>query len=410
MKASPYWRGLEKGLHLGYYKGPRGGAWWVRWFDDGTYRKQRFAIADDNQDSNGDTVLNYGEAQRRALQLADEAKHPGALREPVTVAEAVEHYMQWYRVNRKSVNGTEATLRAHILPAFGSKMIADLTTGELKSWLSRLAAQPPRRRTRPGANQTYGSVPASADEKRARKASANRILTVLKAILNRAFDDELVSDDLPWRRVRPFKDADEPSTRFLITVEVERLMNACRSDFRPLVCAALYTGARYGELTRMRVEHINLDTGLVYVEPAKSGRGRHVPLSPEGFSFFEAHVVGNIGSSLAFVRADGKPWGKSHHTRPLAEACRIAKINPPIGFHDLRHTYASLLAQNDVDLLTISKLLGHADTRITSRHYAHLTDRTLASAVKKLPRFGFKVSGKVTAKPPRINPAIALKA
>ena len=61
------------------------------------------------------------------------------------------------------------------------------------------------------------------------------------------------------------------------------------------------------------------------------------------------------------------------------------------------HTYASTLAQTGVDLLTISKLLGHADTRITSRHYAHLCDNTLKAAVAKLPSFGHVPETKVQA-------------
>ncbi len=82
----------------------------------------------------------------------------------------------------------------------------------------------------------------------------------------------------------------------------------------------------------------------------------------------------------------------------MKPACEQAKIVPPIGFHELRHTYASLLAQAGVDLLTISKLLGHADTRITSRHYAHLCDKTLSTAVKTfLPSFGYKKETKVTS-------------
>jgi integrase len=68
---------------------------------------------------------------------------------------------------------------------------------------------------------------------------------------------------------------------------------------------------------------------------------------------------------------------------------------PAISFHELRHTYASHLAQAGVDLLTISKLLGHADTRVTSRHYAHLADKTLAEAVTKLPSFGGQERSKV---------------
>lgn len=80
----------------------------------------------------------------------------------------------------------------------------------------------------------------------------------------------------------------------------------------------------------------------------------------------------------------------------MKEACSHASITPAIGFHELRHTYASLLTQAGADLLTISKLLGHADTRITSRHYAHLCDKTLANTVSRsLPRFGHEKERKI---------------
>gem|GEM_PF-4457105 len=56
-----------------------------------------------------------------------------------------------------------------------------------------------------------------------------------------------------------------------------------------------------------------------------------------------------------------------------------------------------MLAQLGVDLLTISKLLGHPNIRITSRHYAHLCDKTLKDAVNKLPSFGHIKDEKVVA-------------
>ena len=166
------------------------------------------------------------------------------------------------------------------------------------------------------------------------------------------------------------------------------MVNACRPDFRPLVQAALLTGARVGELTALRIYDVNVATGQIYVAQSKSGRPRFIPLNPEGALLFRQLIVGKLGDQLAFVKKDGKPWGKNHHVRSLLEACAAANIRPAISFHELRHTYASHLAQAGVDLLTISKLLGHADTRITSRHYAHLADRTLAAAVTKLPSFG----------------------
>jgi integrase len=99
-----------------------------------------------------------------------------------------------------------------------------------------------------------------------------------------------------------------------------------------------------------------------------------------------------------FVRGDGETWGKNHQQRPMIEACKAAKVTPALRFHECRHTYASALAQAGADLLTISKLLGHADTRITARHYAHLCDKTLANAVNNLlPNFGAVEESNVAA-------------
>lgn len=75
--------------------------------------------------------------------------------------------------------------------------------------------------------------------------------------------------------------------------------------------------------------------------------------------------------------------GTNRHVPPLLEACWKAKIEPAVALHQLRHTYASLLAQAGADLLTISQLLGYADTRITLRQNAHLCDKTLANAVNR---------------------------
>ena len=98
-------------------------------------------------------------------------------------------------------------------------------------------------------------------------------------------------------------------------------------------------------------------------------------------------MTGKTGDELVLTRQDGTAWGHNYHVRALDAACKVAKVKPVVSFHELRHTYASHLAQAGVDLLTISKLLGHADTRITAKHYAHLADKTLALAVTKLPAF-----------------------
>jgi len=391
-----HFKSIGKGLTLIYRRTGEGfGTWTAKLaLPGGKYTLRTLGGADDYQEANGADVLNFGQAHDRVRALANEAKaNDGILIKPASVAEAAERYLAWYRENRRAVRETEHAINAHILPALGDKQLSALTTAHIRSWLEQLAAKPARvRSTRSAKTPKYRAAPKTADEKRARRSTANRLLNVLKAILNRAFRDGQVADDTAWRKVKPFPKADEPRIRFLSDAEAVRLVNACPADLRALVRAALLTGARFGELVELRAHDVNLRTAQVYVAQSKSGHPRHIPVNDEGVALFRQRATGKTGDERLFVRAKGQTWGKNHHVRALIEACRVAKIQPAIAFHELRHTYASHLAQAGVDLLTISKLLGHADTRITSKHYAHLADKTLAAAVTRLPSFVGKVS------------------
>lgn len=342
--------------------------------------------ADDFKDADGQTVFSYFEAAEQARKVEKEYKTAnGLLIAPLTVAKAAEDYLNWFKVNRKSYNSVLKTINAFVLPTFGDRLINELTTRDIKRWHENLATTPRRRYSGRFKEQTYLPPPQTDDEKRARKATANRILTVLKAILNKAFYDGKAETDINWRRVKPFPKVEQARVRFLKPYEVDLLLNACEPDFRDLIQGALFTGARYGELAKMRVCDFMTDTGLVYIQPAKSGKGRYIPLPPEGLDFFESRTAGKTGGDYVFTKKNGKQWGRNDSQHSIIVACKRANITPPVTFHELRHTYASMLAQRGVDLLTISKLLGHADTRITSKHYAHLCDETLRAAVAKLP-------------------------
>jgi len=396
-----YYVTIGEGLALGYRRTLKGnGTWQARLWSGDKYVKHSIGEADDFMDADGAITLTFFQAQGKATAYAQEARKPEIPNgKPVTMQEAAASYLAWYKDHRKAYRETEITVNAHILPFWRDKLLMEISTSEIRRWHEKLAITPARKRTSKSTTQiAYRESPSTPEEKRSRKSTANRILTVLKAVLNKAFRDGLISDDAAWRRVKPFANADEPVTRFLTEAESTRLINASRPDFRQLVKAALFTGCRYGELTRLLVKDVNLDTGMIYICPqAKSGKGRYIPLHAEGLDFFRATVTGKTGKAHAFLRNDGAPWGKNHQFRLLKDACEHSRIEPPVGFHELRHTYASTLAQLGVDLLTISKLLGHADTRITSRHYAHLCDNTLKAAVAKLPSFGHQPEATVAA-------------
>ena len=122
---------------------------------------------------------------------------------------------------------------------------------------------------------------------------------------------------------------------------------------------------------------------------SKSGKPRHVVLTEEGQSLFGDLTTGRAGREQIFVRDDGNTWGPSHQQRPLEAASARAKIEPATTFHILRHTYASALAMRGVPMGVIARQLGHSDTRMTERHYAHLSPNYVAETVRAaLPALG----------------------
>jgi integrase len=97
-----------------------------------------------------------------------------------------------------------------------------------------------------------------------------------------------------------------------------------------------------------------------------------------------------------FLREDGGVWGPSHQQRPLEQASRLAGITPPVTFHVLRHTHASQLAMRGVPMAVIAKQLGHADTRMTEKHYAHLAPNYVADTIRaNFPNLGIGETLKV---------------
>jgi len=164
--------------------------------------------------------------------------------------------------------------------------------------------------------------------------------------------------------------------------------------------AALATGCRHGELARLAVADFNPITGTAHVRESKSGRGRHVILTEEGTELFKELAAGKPSNALLLSPKNGKPWTHNLNQRPLREACEHARIDPPISFHILRHTYASLSVMAGMPLLVLAHNLGHRDTRMVERHYGHLAPSYVTETVRSTaPRFGLGAASKVASLP-----------
>jgi integrase len=406
-RQEPYWRAIDAGAHLGYYRGRRGGSWLARLYADGRYHKHALGIADDVSDPDGLGVLSFSQAQGAARAFFERKRRELAGLEPAQagpykVSNAIADYLKHYRRTGKAVVSTEDAINAHILPALGDIEVARLSKAKIEEWKQGLAEAPARLRKRKTATeQRFKAKPKTNDQKRQRRATANRILTILKAALNYAWKAGKVASDDPWRKVSPFKGVDAPVIRYLDEAECVRLVNASAADFRHLARGALFTGCRFGELIVMLVSAFNPDSGTVIVRESKSGKPRHVTLTVEGQKFFAAACAGKPSDALILTRADGSPWGTNHQQRPLKAACKFAKIKPAISFHVLRHTHGSILAMKGVPMPVIAKQLGHADTRMTEKHYAHLSPNYVAETIRaSFPTLGIgEVSNVQTIKP-----------
>jgi integrase len=116
-------------------------------------------------------------------------------------------------------------------------------------------------------------------------------------------------------------------------------------------------------------------------------------LTDEGAEFFRDVCAGRAGDAIIFARDDGAVWADSNQKDRMRTACERAKITPPIGFHGLRHTWASLSIMAGAPLLVVAEQLGHRDTQMVQRHYAHLAKSYVADAIRAAaPRFGAKPS------------------
>jgi integrase len=391
-----YWLSLAPGCAIGYRKGPKGGVWIAKIVRSGLRQQTTLGPADDVLDPDGILAIGYADAQAKARQWFEVVTRPATLVGPYTVGNAVADYLDWFRVTgRKSLKETDASVKAFILPLLGSEQVASLPAARLRQWHADVAAAPPRLRTRPGRPQNVRDTSNDPEASRRRCASANRILTVLKAALNHAWREGKVSSDEAWRRVTPFRETDAARLRYLDRDECRRLVATTLEPLRAIVRGALLTGARYGELAAMRVADFQRDSGTVLIRHSKGGKIRHIELTAEALDFFRAISAGRTGTEFLFHRT-GTPWGKSHQQRPLSEACRTAKVIPAASFHTLRHTYASLMVMDGVPLMVVARNLGHADTRMVEKHYGHLATSYIREAIRSAKPLGIGEPAKVT--------------
>jgi integrase len=179
--------------------------------------------------------------------------------------------------------------------------------------------------------------------------------------------------------------------------ECERLLAALPREDRPLWATAMYAGLRRGELMALRIEDVDLATGVINVRRGwdhfageilpKSGKGRHVPIAAVLRDYLLEHRAGQAWQEgLIFGLSASEPfqptsvrfralaawgWKRSGQGERVWQKASDAALEP-ISIHECRHTFASLMIAAGVNAKALSTYMGHANISITLDRYGHL--------------------------------------
>lgn len=387
---APEWELISPGVRLGYRRGRgttgKGGTWLAASRGpDGKRVQTKLGRADDVHAPNGLDILSSEQAKDAARAWMKTLQVIGvAPAGPSTVNDILDKYLAARGAEgMKSLYDARSRAKTHIRPALGKLLVTQLTVEKVRQWRDSLVSDTKLRRTSKRAEKVNVQKVDLSDPEtlRRRRDTANRTLTTLKSALNWAFRERLVQDDTAWRLVLPYRGTTSARVRFLSTAEQKALLEAAEGDLRTLVAAALMTGARFGELACLKVRDFDRSNGSVFVAESKSGKARHIPLTAGGVSLFERCTDKRAGDEPLLTR-DGQAWKAATYQRPFKAAVAAAKLER-ISLHELRHSYASTMVRAGAPLIVVAEALGHADTRMVDRHYAHLAPSYVAETIRR---------------------------
>ena len=336
----------------------------IRWYLD--YRdadQRRIQKVAKNAQTKEDAVLALRTEVARAFEREFNIERK---KEQIRLKEFVEIYIRDYAMVRKrSWKSDFYYFHANIVPYFRDALLSEVCQSNIEKYVVK--------RIKDGV----------------KKSSINRELACLSKLFCKAIDWGYLTKN-PVSRIKFFSEKNNLKERVLSDEEEKVLLESCSEHLKPIIITALQTGMRKGEILGLKWQDVSLPKREIKLLETKSNRVRIVPINER--LYLELVMLKKINKCAAFVFLNpetGKPL--KDVKRAFRGACRRASI---IGlrFHDLRHTFASRLVQEGVDLITVKDLLGHSSVKVTER-YTHSNQNQKKKAVEALIRKSSEKAG-----------------
>ena len=281
-----------------------------------------------------------------------------------------DEFLELYsKQNKRSWARDELSL-SHLKDFFRGKLLLEVTAELIEKYKAKRRAD---------IIEPRGKKKKSKKPRLTSPSTINRELACLKTCLTKAVEWGKLNLS-PAAKVKKFREANGRE-RYLTVDEAKRLLAESSDELRPVVIVALSTGMRKNEVLSLRWKDVDFVKGFVHISDSKSGQGRNIPMN--GLTFETLHAM-DRSREFVFENPETKTHVQDVKTGFKA-ACRRAGIGG-LRFHDLRHTAASRMVEAGIDLVTVSKILGHASIQMTMR-YSHPTPENMKLAVQKLGEF-----------------------
>ena len=320
----------------------RGQIWYADYYANG----ERF------QESTG--TANKREAEKHlALRISEVQR--GVFVKPVntTLPELGERYIEYAKLHKRSWK-RDVQMLANLQEFFGPAKLRDITPLRVEEY-------------------------QQARVKEVRPATSNREMALLKHMFNMAERWDQYQGKNPVRLVK-FLAEDNLQFKTLSQEEEQALLACCPPYLQDMIVFDLNTGLRSGDVFNLQWEGVDFEQQQLNVLVQKTRRKLMVPVNEAASSVLEAWRGMRKGPYVFYNQLTGDRFRDLKGGFKLA--CKQAGLKG-VTWHTLRHTFASRLTRNGVDIVTVKELLGHSSITVTMR-YAHTDEETKTAAVKKI--------------------------
>lgn len=319
----------------------------------------------------------------------------------MTVAEFIEYHWKrsLTRPNAQTKADYQNTINKYILPYFGMIPMSEIKPLDIKAWQSKLTHE-----------EKYFGKPLS-------QYTIQKYLNLFASILKEARDNDFINrspfEKVPREKVKPQK-----SVTPLDMIQVNSLVENLTDSLKLMVWIPFYTGLRPSEVLGLTLNDIDFNAKVINVRRQLSrftdrvfednlktkNSKRIIPLAPMLETFVKQHVekFGLGPEDLLFKNRTGGVLRYKDAARSFRIAARDVGLSEREGLHVLRHTFASILIQQNVNMKVIQALLGHANISETMDTYGHLYPEDKSNAILALNAF---VIGSNTISTPRMRVA-----